>query len=814
MQNPFVYSAGGADAWLRQAFTHHQQGQLAKARALYEQVLRLQPKHAHALYLLGTLGLQLRDLRMAERTLGRAAEVNPHHAPTLINLAMVLSQLDSHAKALETIERALRLEPASAAARSAHVGMLVRASRSTEALQEIDALFASGVTSAELWVNKGIAHVELDALDLAEQSFDQALALAPQHRDAQSQKVKLLLKRKAYEDALELADRQIAAAPGDPQANANRGHALVEMRRYVDAVEAYERACALEVTVERLTKLATALCLAELLPQAEAAVLKARDLDPDYPPLWVAAGQVLAALGEHARAVHNYDRFLEVRGNAEKVLLLKATSLIESRAYSAARDTLALCEDTDQDDVLSFMVYAKLMVADWHELDARIETLLSNVKAERGSYAPFGLLPVADDAALMRNVGRAWAQATHTNVAGQTGVTQQRARKLRIGYFSADFHEHATCMLMAEVLASHDRDRFELVGFSFGPTKRDTMTERVAQSFDHFLYVKEWTNERIVAQARQFELDIAVDLKGYTQHGRPALFAKGCAPIQVSYLGYPGTLGSASMDYIVADHTVIPLEHEAYFSEKVVRMPYSYQCNDSRRAIAAADFSRDEFGLPESGFVFVCFNNTYKILPEMFARWMRILQSVPDSVLWLYQGTEGCVDNLRSNAEAAGVSPERLVFAPHLPAEQHLARLSHADLFLDTLPCNAHTTASDALWAGVPLLTCIGQAFQGRVAASLLRALSLDELVTSNMDAYEAEAIALARSPQRLAELRAKLATQRFASPLFDGRRFARHLEAAYVTMAERHYAGLPPISFDVMDSDPVSSDGAVGTVA
>ena len=811
MRKSSVLSPAGVDTWLHQAFALHQKGQLGQARALYEQVLARQPAHAQALYLLGTLALQARDMRLAELMLGKAARANPRHAPTLINLAMALSQLDKHTAALETIERALALEPTSVPARGARVGMLVRASRAADALREVDALLAAGVQSAELWVNKGIAHNELGQAAEAERCFDHVLSLAPNHPDAQSQKVKLLIARERYDDALELVDRVLATAPNDAQAHANRGHALMELRRYAEAADACERACAIEASVDRLTRLTTALCLAGRMDKAEAAIRQARALDADYPPLWVAAGQVLAAQGDYASAVVNYDRFLAARGHEDKVLLLKAEALIQAKLYTAAIGVLALCPP-DSQAALSPTVYAKLMIADWQDIERPIAQLLGNVREGEGVYVPFSLLPIADDAALMHSVARAYARGTECDTAGQRSVAPTRGKKLRIGYFSADFHNHATCMLMAEMLAAHDHDRFEVYGFSFGPIERDAMTDRIAPCFDQFLYVKDWSVERIAAQSRQLQLDIAIDLKGYTQHGRPQLFAKGCAPVQVSYLGYPGTLGSACMDYIIADHTVIPPEHEAHFSEKVVRMPHSYQCNDSQRPIAERVFERGELGLPDSAFVFVCFNNNYKILPEVFARWMRILQAVPGSVLWLYQGTPEGADKLRGHAAAAGVDPQRLVFAPHLPADQHLSRLRHADLFLDTLPCNAHTTASDALWAGVPLLTCLGNAFQGRVAASLLRALSLDELVTTHLDDYEATAIDLARSPERLAALRARLAAQRQTSSLFDGKRFARNLESAFITMADRHYAGLPPVAFDVQDAGTANPGRVVAT--
>jgi predicted O-linked N-acetylglucosamine transferase (SPINDLY family) len=367
------------------------------------------------------------------------------------------------------------------------------------------------------------------------------------------------------------------------------------------------------------------------------------------------------------------------------------------------------------------------------------------------------------------------------------------AQKIRIGYYSSDFHNHATAHLMAELLASHDRQKFEVWGFSFGPDRRDAMRQRLAQTFDRFIDVHTHSDHEVAQLSRAMGVDIAVDLKGLTGDARTGIFAHRCAPLQVNFLGYPGTMALPCIDYIVADKVLIPPESQKHYSEKVVYLPHSYQVNDSQRKIADQRFTRAELGLPEQGFVFCCFNNNYKIQPQTFDIWMRLLHAVPGSVLWLFEDNPTAAKNLRLEADHRGVDPARLVFAQRMQLPEHLARHRLADVFLDTLPYNAHTTASDALWAGLPVLTLIGQSFAARVAASLLQAMDLPELITHSEAEYESKALALARQPEQLQALKSKIERQRKTSPLFKGQLFAKHLEAAYEAMLERHRAGLAP---------------------
>jgi predicted O-linked N-acetylglucosamine transferase (SPINDLY family) len=360
---------------------------------------------------------------------------------------------------------------------------------------------------------------------------------------------------------------------------------------------------------------------------------------------------------------------------------------------------------------------------------------------------------------------------------------REPGQKIHVGYLSADFHDHATMRLMAEVFELHDRSRFHITAYSSGPDNGSAMRARAKNAFDKFVDIRDDSLEGAARKIHADRIDILVDLKGYTQHSRSAILALRPAPVQVNYLGYPGTMGADFVDYLIADRFIIPPEHFEHYSEKVVWLPDCYQPNDRTRPRLAAP-SRESCGLPDAGMVFCCFNQTYKITPEIFDVWCRLLQAVPGSVLWLLAKPH-VEDNLRREAERRGVDPERLVMAPGLAPEKHLARLQCADLFLDTIPYNAHTTCSDALWMGLPVITCVGETFPSRVAGSLLTAMGMPELITYNLEDYYALALSLALDREKREGMRNKIIALRDTAPLFDSVRFTRNLEAVYEKMWE-----------------------------
>ncbi len=433
-------------------------------------------------------------------------------------------------------------------------------------------------------------------------------------------------------------------------------------------------------------------------------------------------------------------------------------------------------------------------------LSESLKVIEANILNNQKASFPFPLLALVDNPALHKQASRIYSLSKHPeNNLKVDFKAPKLGEKIKVGYYSADFHAHATAFLMAELFEEHNKDKFEIYGFSFGPDLKDHMRERVSSSFSKFYDVRDMSDEAIANLSRELGIDIAIDLKGYTTDARPDIFALKCAPIQVNYLGYPGTMGVSYYDYVIADKIVIPPQNQSDYTEKVVYLPCSYQVNDSKRKISSKTFSREDQGLPASEFVFCCFNNNYKILPATFDLWMQILKEVDGSVFWLLEDNATVVNNLRKEAAARGVDSSRLVFAKRVPLDEHLARHHLADLFLDTLPYNAHTTASDALWAGLPVLTQAGKSFASRVAASLVTYIGMPEMIVNSDAEYVETAILLARNPAQLKKLKTKLAKNKKTSSLFNGQQFARYIESAYSAMHARRVAGLLPEMIEIM---------------
>jgi protein O-GlcNAc transferase len=533
---------------------------------------------------------------------------------------------------------------------------------------------------------------------------------------------------------------------------------------------------------------------------AERLIGEALQLDPQSPELWSNRGTAQAACKKREAALASFTRAIELKPDFVGAIANRAHILFELRRYAAAiPDYQRLVQaDPDHPYAIGTLMFCKLQCCDWGDFESDSARIIAALHAGKRAAPPVMsvalLSSAADQLRAAQIVARDKVPPAPPLWRGET----YRHQRIRVAYISADFHAHATAILTAGVFEHHDRTRFETVGVSFGPEDASPLRARLKQSFERFINMRAKSDAEIARHLREAEIDIAVDLKGYTSDARPAIFAARPAPLQVNYLGFPGTMGANFMDYMLADRFVVPESEQAYYSEKIVWLPESYQPNDRSRESADTGPSRAAAGLPETGFVFCCFNNNYKIQPPLFDIWMRLLSAVEDSVLWLLADNPAAAANLKREAASRGINADRLVFAPRQDLPQHLARHRLADLFLDTLPYNAHTTASDALWAGLPLLTCMGTTFAGRVAASVLNAAGLPELATNSLSEYEALALKLAREPAALATIKAKLAASRETSALFDVARFTRHLEAAYITMHERHQRGLPPVSFAV----------------
>lgn len=602
---------------------------------------------------------------------------------------------------------------------------------------------------------------------------------------------------KRYEEAEAAYDRAVALDPVDAEIHSNHGIALAAQGKHEAAVAAYARALAIRPDYAQAHyNLGNALKKQQALRPAVEAFRRAIALKPDYADAHNNLGLALQEQGHFEAALASYSEALALRPQSVEALNNVGNLLMVLKNFDGAIKTfgLALALDPGKVEALAQMLHAQTHVCDFSVFDTY--RAVADEALKPGLVAPFTMLVFEDDPARQLAYSRAWQ--VPSEAAPLPARSKPEGERIRIGYFSADFHDHATLCLMAGLFREHDRARFEIVAYSYGPDRDDAARRDLVANVDRFVDVRALADAEVVALARGDRLDIAVDLKGYTQHSRSRLFAQRMAPIQVSYLGYPGSMGADFIDYIVADDVVLPAADRRFYTEKVITLPGSYQPNDDCRPIVDSGATRAELGLPERAFVFCCFNQNYKISPDEFDIWMRLLGKVDGSVLWLLRSNDWAAANLRREAETRGIDPDRLVLAPNLPHSEHLGRLKHADLFLDTFNVNAHTTASDALWAGLPVLTKAGRQFAARVCASLVHAVGLPELVTASAAEYEERALELARQPELLAALRERLAATRLNCPLFDTRGYTRHLEAAYEAVYRRYCEGLPPADISV----------------
>jgi len=437
------------------------------------------------------------------------------------------------------------------------------------------------------------------------------------------------------------------------------------------------------------------------------------------------------------------------------------------------------------------LLSCKMRICDWSDYQKNIANLKNKIESHHKVSQPMPILGLIDSPKLQKQIAIQWCEKKYPKKNNSLNIKNNN-EKIVLGYFSSDFRNHPVSLLMAEMFQLHDKNKFKTVAFYYGPKTNDEVYLRVGNSFDKFINVSELHDEEVANLSRELRIDIAIDLNGHTARSKTGVFSYRAAPIQLSYIGYLGTMGADYYDYLVADRSIIPVELQHHYSEKIVYLP-SYQVNDSKQKIPISNISRQELNLPSDGFVYCCFNASYKITPSTFDGWMRILSLVPNSILLLYASNQSVEKNLKNEAEKRAVNPSRLIFGKKLEREAYLARYRSADLFLDTMPYNAGATASDALWAGLPVLTCMGESFASRVAGSLLNAIGLPELITKTQSDYEALAIELGNNPSKLNVIKEKLENNRWTTPLFDTPRFTKKIEEAYIKIYDRYHADLPP---------------------
>ncbi|WP_091741277.1 tetratricopeptide repeat protein [Phenylobacterium immobile] len=800
-------SPSPVQALFQQAMGLHRAGRLAEAEQAYRQIMRVDARDYPSRCMLGRLYLDLGRNAEAEKVLEAAVKLDGRAPPGLSGYGLALLRVGKFKPAAAILERAIAAEPNDWSLRCNLGDALLGLGRPQDAVAAYDHALGLAPDAAPAWARRATALLDLERPDAALADAERALGWAPRDAQALAARAAALTALDRVDEAIVAVGQAMAAAPDDHGLAVDRARLLFKAGRFAEAASDCTRALTqdsqnVEALIVRGAALAKLHQPQAALADAEAATaLTPRDAEAQF-----IRGLRLDALGRGEAAIEAYKRALALGDRKRpdlRALNNLGASLIELKRYGEAIAALrqVLAVEPRHRHALGAYAHAQRMTCDWTDAAAVEAALRTIVETGEAEVPPGVVLAYFDDPDLQLKAARNHAAANMVAVAPRP-APHARGERLRIAYLSADFHDHATMRLAIGVFERHDRARFDVCAISFGPDDGSALRARTVAAFETFLDAQAMSDEAIVAWMRERRIDVAVDLKGFTAGSRKRVFAARPAAVQVNYLGFPGTLGSEAYDYVLADAITAPSAMWPFFSEKIVHLPDSYQPNDSHRETPIGGPSRADAGLPPAGFVFCCFNNSYKITPSVFGVWMRLLAAVEGSVIWLLGDNELAMANLRKEAAVRGVDPARLVFAPRVTLNDHLARHRLADLCLDTLPYGAHTTASDALWMGLPIVTCLGAAFAGRVGASLCAAAGLDALIAPDLTAYEALALSLARDPERLDTIKAHLAAARTTAPLFDDERYRRGLEAAYEVMWTRREADEPPAAFAVGSVD------------
>ena len=746
------------ESWFGRGMTLIASARYQDAISSFDRAIALKPDLAQPHLLRAKLLLDIGRGDAALVGIDRLLAIMPNLAEASLGRSNILFALTRHEDALAACDRALTLKPDLAEAWQARGNVLSEIGRYDDALAAYERVLAIDPKSTAAWHGRGSALTEVKRYDEALAAFDRALALMPASAEAYLGRGNVLSEFGRYNEALDAFDQALVQRADLGEAWVGRGNIFFRFKQYDDALAAYERA---------------------------------RSLVPGLAGAWLGCGNVLTDIKQYEDALAAYDHALAVKPQLAEAWFGKGNVFFELKKYDEALVAYdrAVTLKPGLDYLAGARLSAKQYICDWTGLEADFSRILDAVHDGKLASAPYTFLATP-------SVPRAQLQCVtaylrHQPVFAPLWRGEVHAHdRVRVAYLSGDMGEHAIGYLTVGLFECHDRSHFETTCLSFGPDQDSDTRRRIKSAFERFVDVREKSDQEIAELMRTLEIDIAVDLMGFTRNNRFNILARRAAPIQVSFIGFAGTMGAPWIDYIIADRTTIPEQDLGFYSERVVWLPDSYYVNDNRRTIAETIPGRAECALPDGAFVFCCFNNTFKITPQSFDIWMRLLKSVEGSILWLIEGNAAASANLRREAERRGVAAERLVFAGRAKPDVHLARHKHADLFLDTLPYNAHTTACDALWAGVPVVTCRGNSFAGRVAASVLKAVGLDELIADSLEDYETLALKLARDRASLAAIKAKLIRNRDTYPLFDTERFARNIEQAYTKMWESYQKG------------------------
>lgn len=800
---------GNPETWNNRGTVLKELGRIADAIRDFDQAIAIAPTYADAHANKGNALFAQGDLAEAEAAYARAIALRGDLAEAWIGKGNVLAANGRHPEAVAAFEQAAKLRPGLADAWIGCGRSLVSAGRSEKAesafrnaLAAHQAVLNTAPRRIESWIGSAVALTLLTRYDEALAAYDKALTINPRHPGAHCGRGGIHVTRRQWNEALKAYDQALRTDPGFAEALVGRGDVLNQLQRPAEAADAFGKALAAQ------PRLASAwlgrgnsLLQSMNFDGAVAAFETALSLRPGMAEAWFGIANARLKQGFGRDAVAAFEQAVRLRSSFAEAWSGAAETYMQANQHEQAADAYRKAYDQrpDLELVKGQLAHAYGLVCDWDAFEPVRQQCLADIDAGRPTVGPFVSLTLGTSAAQQLACATTFANLAYPRVAAAPARRAGGNDRIRIAYISADFHEHPVAQLSAGVFERHDRDRFEIIGFAIGLDDQSQMRQRIVRAFDQFHDVRAVSDAGVAEKITELGCDIAVDLTGPTQGGRTAILAARPAPVQASWLGYAGTSGTTFIDYLIADGVTVPPELQSHFSEKVVTLPGCYLPNDSGRPIASTTPSRTDQGLPETGVVFCAFNNVYKITRPVFGRWMNLLRQIDGSVLWLPRMNDTARANLLEEAAGCGIDGARLIFATRVPLPQdHLARLGLADLFLDTAGYNAHATTCDALWAGVPVVTCIGETFAGRVAASALTAVGLPDTIATSLDEYEALALALARDPARLALVRSKLAANRKTHLLFDTRRFTRHLEAAYTAMHARALRGEPPAAFAV----------------
>jgi protein O-GlcNAc transferase len=757
----------------QQADSLRSQGRLWEAEQLYRSVLGVNDRDFSALCGLGQIRLQQTQFGEAVDLFRRAIKLDRKSAEAHHNLAFGLTGLKRFEEAERQYRKALSIRP----------------------------------SFPEAHNNLGHTLQLSGRLEVAMAHYKKALILQPDYAEARNNLGNALHLLGKSEEAIPHYEKALVIRPEYAEAYWNLANALRAIGRLDEAITHYNKSILIRPSyVEAYNGIGNTYQILGRFDESIAQYKKALAIAPTYIDALINLGHVFGELNRQKEAIAYYDKAIAIDPDNLNAILRRAGALARSKRFTEATKEFekALAFDAmntiDPDNTAAFngLAGAALAACDW-ALTTQVSKDIATRIANGRLVEPFLALGYGSDPSVHLACARIYArlQAPVGTPALWRG-SKWCNEKIRIAYVSAGFHDHPTAYLTARLLEIHDRSRFEVIGISMSPDDGSEIRTRLIKAFDRFHDVRTTTDDEVAKLIGEMPVDIVIDRSGYTSNTRSGIFARRPAPIQVNYIGFPGTLGADWYDYVIADRIVLPFDQQPFFSERIVHLPVSYLVQDSSQAISNVTPRRQEAGLPENGFVFCCFNKNDKITRSMFEIWMRLLRRVEGSVLWLLRTNPSAEENLRKAAAERGVDSARLVFAERVKRDAHLARHRLADLFLDTLPYNAHTTASDALWTGLPLITCLGECFAGRVAASLLEAVGLSELVTNSLEEYESLSLQLAVDPDRLRTVRAKLDNNRSTYGLFDAEAYRRNIESAYTTMWEMWQRGESPRSFSV----------------